>query len=256
MSGAHQENRESAVKTVIEYIADKIYSGELRAGDRIPTEPELCAALGISRTSVREAIKALEAQAVLSAQQGRGTYITPPEGISISTPLNFKIKLAGITWSEVLEFRMLMEFLVLRDLIQNATEKDIADLEEINTRLSAVRAMKPIPTEEADALELRFHERMTEAVHNRLLQEMYRTSFGLFNPTIFSLYNSYSDSGIDEALWPDSHIHYIRAIRKRDIFLAYQVATNLTTLEQWGPVMGEEEYSPRTQKPNRTEETV
>ena len=111
----------SAVKKVVDYIAHEIYAGILVSGDRIPTEAGLCSMLQISRTPVREAIKFLESQTVLRTKQGSGTFVVSPEEISISMPLNFKIKLEGISWVEIVDFRTQMEFLVLREAIQHVT---------------------------------------------------------------------------------------------------------------------------------------
>src|SRR3982751_4630385 len=60
----------------IEKIRAMITSGELRPGDRLPSEPELGAQLGLSRSSLREAVKALSLINVLDVRRGDGTYVT------------------------------------------------------------------------------------------------------------------------------------------------------------------------------------
>lgn len=233
----------SAVKKVVDYIAHEIYAGNLMSGDRIPTEAELCAMLQISRTPVREAIKFLESQTVLRTKQGSGTFVANPEEISISMPLNFKIKLEGISWMEIVDFRTQMEFLVLREAIQNVTEEQIRRLEEINDQLLELRKMKPVPVAEAQKLELLFHDELLNLTNNRLLQEMYRISSEIFNPAITKLYN-YTAEGIDDNEWPLSHTYFLDALRKRDIFLAYQVTLNLIPIERFEAFLGDEQYTP------------
>src|SRR5262249_1007028 len=67
--------RESLVDTVVERIRAVIEQGHLKAGDRLPTEAELSAQLGVSRTVVREAVSQLESVGLLSVQRGRGTFV-------------------------------------------------------------------------------------------------------------------------------------------------------------------------------------
>ena len=64
---------ESVVQQVINCITDGIVSGELRPGDRLPTEPELASQLGVARTSVREATKILAYMGVLESRRSEGT---------------------------------------------------------------------------------------------------------------------------------------------------------------------------------------
>ncbi|HEX2987466.1 MAG TPA: GntR family transcriptional regulator [Chloroflexota bacterium] len=52
---------------------------ELAPGDRIPTEPELCAQFGVSRITVRQAVSSLVREGILATQRGRGTYVLPPK---------------------------------------------------------------------------------------------------------------------------------------------------------------------------------
>lgn len=203
--------------------------------------------LQISRTPVREAIKYLESQTVLRTKQGSGTFVVNPEDISISMPLNFKIKLEGISWVEIVAFRNQMEFLVLREAIQNVTDADIQRLEEINNQLLEVRKLKPVPVSEARRLELLFHDELLKLANNRLLQEMYRISSEFFNPAITKLYN-YTAEGIDSNEWPLSHTYFLDALRKRDIFLAYQVTLNLIPVEKFESFLGHDPYTPDSPK--------
>ena len=69
----------STVQQVVDFIERKIRSQEFRSGDRVPTESELCALLGVSRTSVREAIKILESMTLVQVRRGDGTYISNPK---------------------------------------------------------------------------------------------------------------------------------------------------------------------------------
>ena len=60
---------------VIDGLVDRLASGALTAGEALPTEPVLCESFDVSRTVVREAVKALEAMGMVSVQQGQGTTV-------------------------------------------------------------------------------------------------------------------------------------------------------------------------------------
>src|SRR3972149_8378282 len=61
---------------IVEQIEQRILSGDLKTGDRLPAERELCEQFGVSRTAVREAVKALSEKGLADVQPGRGTFIT------------------------------------------------------------------------------------------------------------------------------------------------------------------------------------
>ena len=67
---------QTATESVINYIRNLILNRELRIGDKLPTENELCEQLGVGRGSVREAVKRLEAISLLNVRRGDGTYIS------------------------------------------------------------------------------------------------------------------------------------------------------------------------------------
>src|SRR5207245_9447568 len=75
----------------IEKIKEMIVSGELRPGDRLPREADLAERLGLSRNSLREAVKALSLIHVLDVRQGDGTYVTSLEPQLLLETLSFVV---------------------------------------------------------------------------------------------------------------------------------------------------------------------
>src|SRR5436190_17300722 len=87
-----------------------IQSGELPPGTRLPTEQQLSAELGISRSGVREAVKVLESARVLDVRRGDGTYVTSLAPALLLQGVGFAIEmLQGDTLLEVMEVRRLLE---------------------------------------------------------------------------------------------------------------------------------------------------
>lgn len=68
-------------------VSDYIQASGLRAGDRIPTEAELCAAFGVSRPSVREALRLLEQERLIVTEHGRGRFVTAAAALKVARPI-------------------------------------------------------------------------------------------------------------------------------------------------------------------------
>src|SRR3990172_1199170 len=65
---------------IIEQVRDLVTSGRLKPGDRLPSERELSQALSVSRSSVREAVRAMESLGLIEARAGEGTFVASPSG--------------------------------------------------------------------------------------------------------------------------------------------------------------------------------
>ena len=84
-------------------------SGELKRGDKLPSERELALRLNVSRTSVREAIKALETLGLVESKHGGGNYIKNDFEDILLEPLSIVFMLLGSNDSEILELRKVIE---------------------------------------------------------------------------------------------------------------------------------------------------
>lgn len=84
-------------------------SGELLPGMRLPPERELAAQFGVSRTSLRDALRRLELLGYLDARQGDGTYVRVPDGDALSQPFRDLVNTLPHNAADLLEFRMLIE---------------------------------------------------------------------------------------------------------------------------------------------------
>src|SRR6476661_3885133 len=99
-------DRASVTDEAIERIRDLIASGEWGPGTRLPREADLAKQLGLSRNSLREAVRALALARVLEVRQGDGTYVSSLEPSELLAPTQFATRL--LRGSTVLElFRMI-----------------------------------------------------------------------------------------------------------------------------------------------------
>lgn len=121
--------KRSAVEMTIDRIIGYLRENRLGDGDKLPNERELCVLLGVSRSTLREALQRLSARNVLEVRRGVGVFVSYKHGVS-EDPLGITLihdqkKLVH----DLLEFRILIEPRAAALAAQNATNEDIAELE-------------------------------------------------------------------------------------------------------------------------------
>lgn len=166
----------------IEKIKQMIISGELRPGDRLPKEVELAAALGLSRNSLREAVRALSLVRILDVRQGDGTYVTSLEPRMLLEGLSFIVDLHHD--STVLEFFEVRRILEPAATAMAATRIAAAEVTDLREHLGKITAGSSV--EELVANDIEFHRRIAEASGNSVL---------------VSLLNSLSGSTLRGRIW-------------------------------------------------------
>lgn len=149
----------------IEKIKGMILSGALRPGERLPRESELAAELGLSRNSLREAVRALSLIRVLDVRQGDGTYVTSLDPQLLLHGLGFVVDLHRD--DTVLEFLAVWRMLEPAATALAATRISERELDLLDVRLDAL-AVQPSPHELA-AEELGFHRAIARSSGNSVL---------------------------------------------------------------------------------------
>ncbi|MCL6613679.1 MAG: FadR family transcriptional regulator, partial [Firmicutes bacterium] len=199
-------DRSKVTKIVIERIKDALISGELRREDQLPPETELAQKLGVGRTSVREALKMLEAIGVVEARRGQGTFVST--GLSPNTidPLIFALILQGSTGPDLVELRTMFEVGYTEIAIQKATEEDLKEMEK------AITALEEAAKEgRADAdVDLAFHRAVLKATRNPFIIQIGETVLDLFKASIQKTVHLYYDRAVAD------HKAIFEAIKQRD----------------------------------------
>src|SRR5918992_931871 len=122
----------------IEKIKEMIVSGRLRPGDRLPKEADLAANLELSRSSLREAVRALSALRILDVRQGDGTYVTSLAPSLLLEALSFLVDLHhDDTVMEIFEVRRLLEPAVTA---QAAIRIDLEDVDALQKHLDKIHS--------------------------------------------------------------------------------------------------------------------
>jgi GntR family transcriptional repressor for pyruvate dehydrogenase complex len=151
---------------IVEQIERSIRSGELRPGDQLPPERELAQQFGVSRTAVREAVKALSEKGLVEAYPGRGTFIVDTTSQVIRQSLDLLIQFGQKEGSAFLvEARDILEPEVAARAALRADEKQIGAMRE------AVATMDAAVGDEGAYIEadLDFHLALAEAARNPVI---------------------------------------------------------------------------------------
>lgn len=204
---------------IVEQIKALIAKGELKPGDRLPSERELADMLGVSRPSVRESIMVLEAMGFLEARQGGGTYVRALTEASIFNPL---AKLVENKEPELLralaEVRMGLESWSAYLAARRATEQDLAEMR----RLYAIMEKQAASGGWSPEVDAQFHYAITSASHNSLQMHVLDSIHSLFHATIqVALMEFYQQEGHIQLLLTH-HREIMEAIATHDPELARQ----------------------------------
>jgi GntR family transcriptional regulator, transcriptional repressor for pyruvate dehydrogenase complex len=155
----------------IEKIKAMIVSGTLRAGDRLPKEADLAADLGLSRSSLREAVKALSLVNILDVRRGDGTYVTSLEPPVLLEVLSFIVDFHRDT--------SVLEFLRVRRILEPAATAMAAERitpEDSDGLRRLLDSLGPAPdAEELVANDLEFHRRIAACSGNSVLYSLLET---------------------------------------------------------------------------------
>ena len=152
---------------IAERLRSLIVSGELRPNDKLPTEKELCDAFGVGRSSVREALQALEYLGLVDSRPGVGRFLSP-SAPSLIDSFNWGQIVEQASVFELMEVRRLLEVLAARLAAQRATAADVAILEQ-----ALVRMQSEIADPDAFLVtELDFHAALARACGNTVLAEI------------------------------------------------------------------------------------
>ena len=211
----------------IDKIKGMIVSGELSPGDRLPKEADLADRLGLSRNSLREAVKALSLIHVLDVRQGDGTYVTSLEPRLLLDAMSFVVEFhRDDTVLEFLEVRRILEPAATAMAAQHMTDVQVEELRQV------LASLDENPTVEAlVANDLEFHRRIAVGSGNTVLASLIDSLSG---PTTRArIWRGLTQEGA-VARTRDQHTAICEAIASRQPELARSWATvHVAGVEDW-----------------------
>lgn len=164
--------RSRTYELVLDRIEEQIRSGALTVGDRLPAERDLAAALGVSRTAVREAVRVLEARGVVRSATGSGadagTVITALQSHALTGLIGLHVALHTVDVADIVRARVALE----RESVQLASRRaDATDLADLQALLDTMDDPE-VTVEAFNQLDADFHIRIGAAGGNRLVLDL------------------------------------------------------------------------------------
>jgi len=172
-----------------------IFEGELKPGDKLPSEERIARDLKVSKVSVREALRQMEAEGLIEKRRGihGGSFVAEPNHAKIGELILTYIRWEAITPEHLAEFRILLEPSLAALAARNRTEEDLAaireNIEKYQSQFEAGRL---------DAsLGLEFHRLLAEACHNPMISAVMAAVAQVFVEIIARIPMTAEDNRID-----------------------------------------------------------
>ncbi len=171
---------------IVQQIEASVLNGTLKPGDQLPAERELAQRLGVSRTAVREAVKALREKGLVEAYSGRGTFITDGTSQAARQSFDLMVKIGQQEGAPHLaELRLILEPGIAALAAARVEEEDLAAMRE------AVAVMDRSQNDPAAYIEadLDFHLALAEAAANPLILSLIDSIVGLLREQRIKIFN-------------------------------------------------------------------
>lgn len=199
--------RTRTYELVLDAIREQITSGAIAVGDRLPAERDLAAALGVSRTAVREAVRVLEARGVVRSSTGSGpdagTVITALQSDALTDLISLHVALNTVALPDVVRARVALE----RESVQLACREAVEDdLGEMKSLLEAMDD-REVSVEDFNRLDADFHIRIAAAGGNRLVLDLTEALRTIMKPHLLRALRGMADRPGDLA----ATLHRLRA---------------------------------------------
>lgn len=149
---------------IIDQIKQNIANGQLSKGDRLPSERQMEQIFGVSRTTIREAIKSLELMGLVECIQGDGNYIAKSMDNSLTQPLSLMFLLEHGTLAQVQQLRSAMELSTAKAAAKVIQPQQLQKLESICTEME-----QNLPESELAQIDKRFHYEIAQIAGNPLI---------------------------------------------------------------------------------------
>jgi DNA-binding FadR family transcriptional regulator len=199
-------------EAIVAQIRNLIRTNRLVPGDRLPSERELCEQFGVSRVTVREALRVLEAGGLIEIRVGArgGAFVTTPTSDQLSAGLADLINLASVTAYEVTEARIVFELGIIPMVVERATDEDIEDLRELTRE--HIAALKR--GEYTMAMSAQFHNRVGACTHNAAIEMLVHSFHG---PLLMSLREARTAAPVMGQRGTYEHRDFVEAIAERNV---------------------------------------
>jgi GntR family transcriptional regulator, transcriptional repressor for pyruvate dehydrogenase complex len=207
-------------EVIVEQMRVLIREGKLVPGDRLPSERSLCERFGVSRVTVREALRVLEAGGLVEIRVGArgGAFVTQPSSERVGKGLAELLTLAPMTATDVTEARIVFELGILPLVVERATDDDIEEL-----RVLVEQGLSALETGSYTmAMSAAFHVRVASSTHNPAIEMLVQSFHG---PMLMSLQQAQVAAPLMGRRGAHEHVELVEAIKQRDVERARAIMT-------------------------------
>ena len=212
--GGRSATRQGPFEYVVDQLQTLVCNGGYSVGEKLPSEKELCERYEVSRTVLREALRAVEAKGIISIYAGKGIFVAEPNFENLISPMEYFISAGKVDVMDIIQARHFLEPGIAHVAAIRADAEDIQKMEEnLNDMV--------VHLETGDlfmAADRQFHANLAQATKNSVLYVLARTiteSLVLFRKTIYE-----SEGAPAKAV--RRHQQILAAVRAHEPQLAYQ----------------------------------
>lgn len=205
-------------QAIVDQMRALIRQGELRPGDRLPSERDLCDMFGVSRVTVREALRVLEVSGLVRVRVGArgGAFVTTPSGDRVGEGIEDYLTLSSVTAAEVTQARLVLELGIVPLVCESATEQDISELLELCDRAEQALESGTYSME----MSAEFHMRVAQVAHNGAIELLLQPLQG---PLLRSLEEAHEVAPKMGELGTKEHRQFVEAVRDGNVSEAQQI---------------------------------
>jgi GntR family transcriptional regulator, transcriptional repressor for pyruvate dehydrogenase complex len=203
---------------IVDQVRELIRSGRLAAGDRLPSERELAEQFGVSRVTVRDALRSLEAVGLLQIKVGAngGAFLRAPSTADAGRGMSDMLLMAQLSPEDVAEARLMLELNTVMLAVNRAEPGDIEALRSICERSAAL-----LEDGEYDVhLSWDFHERLAGATHNPAIEMIHHSFRG---PLSLARARAREPASVAHRRTVEEHTEIVDALEARDVERAREV---------------------------------
>src|SRR5439155_5664062 len=199
-----------ASSAIAEQIRGAILGGRVKAGDRLSPERELAEQFGVSRVTVRDALRSLEAMGLIEVKVGArgGAFVTAPTGSKVAQTMSDRLLMAATPPEDIVEARLIVELGTVTLACARASDEDIAQLRELCERGGEALAAGNYARE----LSWDFHAKLGQSAHNRAvggLTQSFRSTLSMHPLRV-------REGSRAHGLTVDEHMRIVEALERRD----------------------------------------
>jgi DNA-binding FadR family transcriptional regulator len=195
-------------ESAIEHIIKGVERSRLREGDKLPNEGDLAAQLGISRPTLRQALRVLARSGLLEVRQGKSGGIFLRSDYLPTDAIASNIATEEYAVMETLRARRVVESAITQEAMRVATDDDLAEIE----RTVDLLLLAGIDSSQILRADMMFHRAVARAAHNRVLEEALQVVYRHLAPTR----DTFQESAEDAAQVHKIHRRQLDAMRSRD----------------------------------------